>query len=242
MHSIHSKRFYRTFAPEGLSPYRACVDTTDLYILSDQNCHDQALEKIKSLRHEIESHIKKYPEFQTALTPVAETDDCTEVIRNMIESSAAAGTGPMASVAGAIAQSVGIHLLKYNKEIIVENGGDIWLKTDRNMNVSVYTNNIYFRDRIAIKVYSEHTPCGICTSSSKLGHSLSFGNADSVTVVSESAALADSAATEICNRIKKENHLMDALEFGMTISGVNGILALYHDKMAAIGNIELTEP
>jgi len=238
----HSRRFYRTFHNDNLIPYRVVLDTSDLYILSNRECSDIAAAKLQIIRLEIEDQIRRVPEFQTSLSPVEIEATSSPIIKDMIEASNPTATGPMAAVAGAISEHVGRHLLKYNDEVIVENGGDIWLSISSDRKIEIYTDNIYFKNRLALKIKKGQSPCGICTSSSKLGHSLNFGKADSVTVIADTGALADAAATEICNRIKTEDDLEEAVAFGDSINGIKGILAIYRDKIAAIGEIELTEP
>jgi hypothetical protein len=157
----------------------------------------------------------------------------------MLRHSKTAGVGPMASVAGAVAEFVGRDLLKHSESVIVENGGDIYLKVVRDTRVGIYAADSPLSLKLAIRVLPEETPLGLCTSSATVGHSLSFGIADAVCVKSKSAILADAAATRICNRIKKKEDIKDAIEEGLRISGVLGVLAIVGDTMGAAGGIEL---
>jgi hypothetical protein len=150
-----------------------------------------------------------------------------------------AGVGPMAAVAGAIAEQVGRTLVEMSEEIIVENGGDIWLTLKAPAVIGLYAGRSPFSSKIGIMVKPEHTPMGICTSSATVGHSMSFGKADAVTICATDAALADAVATETCNRIRSEDDLATAIRFALSIEGVNGALAILGDTIAAMGEIEL---
>jgi len=82
-------------------------------------------------------------------------------------------------------------------------------------------------------------PIGICTSSATVGHSVSLGRADAVCVLSDSAILADAAATAVGNRVQKDSDIKKALEFGLGIEGVLGVLIIMGDKLGVQGSIEI---
>lgn len=235
----HRTRFYRDYNGESSGSFNVRIDTTDLFIRADVNLHDKAYEVLKSARAELEEHIRKHDDFLHSLNPIIPYGDEGKIAAVMYSASAAAGVGPMAAVAGAIAEKVGRDLLDYTGEIIVENGGDIWMTLKKPAVIGIYVNNIYFKNNIGIKINPENTPCSVCTSTSKLGHSLSFGKADSVTVIAGSGALADAAATAVCNMVQSENDIEAALDFAMSIDGVSGCLIIFRDKLAALGKIEL---
>ncbi len=235
----HRTRFYRDYSGDSNCSFNVRIDTTDLFIRSDVNLHDKAYEVLKSARAELEEYIRKHDNFLHSLNPIDPCGDEGEIASVMIKASAAAGVGPMAAVAGAIAEKVGRHLLNYTDEIIVENGGDIWMTLKKSAIIGIYVNNIYFKNNIGIKIEPGNTPCSVCTSTSKLGHSLSFGKADSVTVISGSGALADAAATAVCNMVQSEDDIETALDFAISINGVRGCLIIFRDKLAALGEIEL---
>jgi len=145
----------------------------------------------------------------------------------------------MASVAGAIAEFVGKDLLRYSNNVIVENGGDIFIKTGKGMRVGIFAAESALSMKVAIRVLPEETPMGICTSSASVGHSMSFGIADAVCVKSKSAILADAAATFVGNRVKKKENIKRAIEDGLKIEGVLGIVVIAGDAMGIAGNIEI---
>jgi hypothetical protein len=235
----HKERFYRDYSSSSGSVFNVKIDATDLFIRAESDLRDKAYEALKAARTELEEHIIKHDDFLHSLNPLTPHGDEGEVAAAMYRASSSAGVGPMAAVAGAISEKVGMTLLDYSDEVIVENGGDIWLKLSNPAVIGVYVNNIHFEDNIGIKINPENTPCSICTSTSKLGHSLSFGKADSVTIIAETGALADAAATAVLNMVKTADDMEEALEFGISIPGVTGCLIVYGDKLAVQGEIEL---
>jgi ApbE superfamily uncharacterized protein (UPF0280 family) len=147
----------------------------------------------------------------------------------------------MASVAGAVAEEAGKELLEYSPEVIVENGGDIFMKTVRERLVGVYAGDSPFTGRIALKIEPGDTPLGIATSSGTVGHSLSFGKADAAMILAESAYLADAAATALGNRVKKAGDIQQALDWAQKVPGLLGALVIIGKDMGAWGRIELVE-
>lgn len=212
---------------------------SDLFILAKENLSDVALKSVHNYRRYIEKYINSRPEFGCSFTPISPDPLAPPIIRDMLENSEKASVGPMASVAGAVAQFVANDLLCYSDEVIVENGGDIYIKTNEDLRVPVYAGCSRLSLKIAFKIRAKDTPLGVCTSSGKIGHSISFGKADAVCIISKSAVLADAAATAVGNLVKKEKDIKPAIEFGMTIPDVLGILIVIKDKLGAGGQIEL---
>jgi len=175
-------------------------------------------------RARIEEYIRYHPEFQTSLIPLPIDNLAPEIIKEMLDAAKTAGVGPMASVAGAIAERVGKDLMAYSHNVIVENGGDIFLNIKDDISIGIFAGDSPLSGRIALRVAAAQTPLGICTSSGTVGHSLSFGLADAVCIKSESAALADAAATSVGNLIRKKSDVKKGLDRAMAINGVLGVL------------------
>jgi len=207
----------------------SCTDSLRLL------CH----EKLHQIRAHIEDYIKLQPDFRTALVPIPLLPGAPEIVRRMGRAAYLTGVGPMAAVAGVISEMMGEKLLKYCSEVIVENGGDIYLKSNTERNIAVFAGASKFSKKIAIKIKAEETPLGICTSSGTVGPSLSFGCADAVVIKAKNAALADAAATAAANRVKTGDDLIKAVDFVKDIDEITGILAVKEDKMAVWGNIEI---
>jgi len=145
----------------------------------------------------------------------------------------------MASVAGAIAEFVGTELLAFTPEIIVENGGDIYLKSLGKKIIGIYAGESPLSGKIELEIDGADTPLGICTSSGTVGHSLSYGKADAVIVLSQSATLADAAATAIANLIKQPGDMPSGIERAKSIEGVSGVIIIQGDKTGLWGKVKI---
>jgi ApbE superfamily uncharacterized protein (UPF0280 family) len=147
----------------------------------------------------------------------------------------------MAAVAGAVAEAVGKDLLALSPEVIIENGGYIFIHSLTTRNIVIYAGKSPFSGKIALEIAADDTPCGICTSSGTVGHSLSFGRADAVIVLAASAALADAAATAICNRVKKTSDIEPQLEHSQKMEGLTGIVIIIGARIGVWGGVKLVE-
>ena len=185
--------------------------------------------------------MRSHPDFLTTLQPYPEDPYAPPLVKEMIEATRGIGVGPMASVAGAIAQFVARGLLHLSNQVIVENGGDIFLKTNRPATVSILAGQSPLSGRIGVVIPREKMPLGICASSGTVGHSLSLGRADAVCILSSSAALADGAATALGNRIKDKTDLEKIAIWAGRAKGILGGLVIVEDKMATWGDIELVD-
>lgn len=145
----------------------------------------------------------------------------------------------MAAVAGAVAEWVGKAIAKRSRDVIVENGGDIFMRSSRVRKVGIFAGDSPLSNRVALEIRPEQTPLGICTSSGKVGPSLSFGKADAVVVLSPSVSLADAVATACGNLVQTTDDLERALKLASEIPGVSGILVIKDDRLAVWGSIKL---
>lgn len=240
--STYQPRIYRLWSKgSGLISFTATVNETDLYIRARKNLKRKALKAIQKYRGIIEGYIARNPAFFTALEPLPVADDAPQIVREMAWAAARAGVGPMAAVAGAIAERVGRELLPFSPEVMVENGGDLFLNSSQPITVGIYAGQSPFTGRLALEVAPEQTPLGICTSSGSVGHSLSFGSADAVIVLSSSAALADAAATAMGNLVKGDADMARGIELAQGIEGIEGAVIIAGDKLAAWGQVRLAE-
>ena len=237
---LYEERTYRSLInKDNLTSYNVKIAESDLFISSDTNLADFAFKSLLKHRNSLEAYIENHSEFLKALLPLAEDNFAPTIIRDMLNKSKVCGVGPMASVAGAISEYVGYDLLNQTENLIIENGGDIFLRSSNNLTVSVYAGESALSYKVNILVKPEETPLGICTSSATVGPSLSFGKADAVCVVSKSATLADAAASAVGNKVKSKNDIKNALDYGIKISGVKGIIIICGNDMGVIGDVEL---
>jgi len=231
------ERFYRRIAkPKGLVQFSVTIKETDLWISARRNLKKEAEHLILDARNQIESYIKLYPEFLYTLLPWSEDPLAPPVVLQMIQAAKKANVGPMASVAGAIADYVGRGLLRLSSDVIVENGGDVFLNLKRDVHVGLFSGNKY---EIGVLIKKDMMPAGICSSSGKIGHSLSFGNADIVTIISHSAAISDASATSIANRIKEKKDIREIGRWASQMDGIIGAIAIFNGDISIWGDIEI---
>ena len=236
----YKERFYRNrVKSEDLVSFEVMVKETDLLVSAEQRLEKETRDLVFESRHQIESYIQTHADFLTALEPYPEDPYAPPLVKAMIECTREAGVGPMASVAGAIAEYVGRHLLKKTNQVIVENGGDLFIKASRPVTVSIFAGTSPLSEKIGLVLPPELMPLGVASSSGTVGHSLSLGKADVGCVLSPSAALADAAATALCNRIQGPKDLSKIDEWAKGIKGILGALVILGDKMATWGQIEL---
>lgn len=237
---MYQKRSYRNTAYiNTLLAFKVAVKETDLLIHSAKNLKKIARELILQYRGYIESYIKKHPEFEKTLQPWKIKEPVPNIISEMTKAGEKAGVGPMASVAGAIAEHVGIGLLEHTNEVIVENGGDLFIKTNSPVTVGIFAGKSPLSMHIGLHVDPGGKKVAVCTSSGSVGHSLSLGKADAVCVVSKACSLADAAATSIGNHVIKKTDIQKAINFGKTIEGVKGIAVIIDDKMGMWGDMKI---
>lgn len=236
----HVDRTYRSYRTDRrYSRFNVKISETDLYILADSDLHEAAFHAALGFRARIEEYIRIHPEFRTSLMPVPEDNLSPDIIQDMLRASRAAGVGPMASVAGAIAEHVGKALLKISHNVVVENGGDIFLNVKEDTAIGIFAGDSPLSEKIVLKIAANESPLGVCTSSGTVGHSLSFGFADAVCIKSQSTALADAVATSVGNLIKKKTDAKRGLERAMAVKGVLGALIIMGDTLAVQGSMEL---
>ncbi len=219
--------------------FQVAVRETDLWVCAGAYLEKETRDLVLEARHQIETYIRSHPEFVESLQPLPEDPWAPSIVKKMLVETAKVHVGPMASVAGAIAQYVGERLLKLTGKVIVENGGDIFLKADRPLTVSIFAGASPLSGKLGLRIPLRQMPLGVCSSSGTVGHSLSHGIADAVCVVSPSAALADAAATALGNRIKKKKDLEMTAEWAGRIDGLLGGLLVLRDSLATWGDIEL---
>jgi ApbE superfamily uncharacterized protein (UPF0280 family) len=224
---------------KALHRFRVVCQETDLLIQADRNLEGLARELVVAARAHIEGFIERFPDFVSTLSPWPQGEIAPAIVRSMIQAGHLAGVGPMAAVAGAVAEHVGKGLLEHCRQVIVENGGDIFLRTEKPVVAGLFAGSSPLSMSVGIRISDVREGVGLCTSSATVGHSLSTGIADAVCILSSSCALADAAATSIGNRIKRSDDIQQTIDFGRRIEGVRGILVVAGGKMGVWGDVEL---
>ncbi len=232
-------KYRKLISAKGLVRSAVIEKESDLLVLAEKALTGPAHEILKKERRELEDYIEKNPKFVKTFRPYPVSFFSPKIIRLMSWAAKRANVGPMASVAGAIAETVGKSLLKYSKDVIVENGGDIFVKTSKPRRIGVYAGKSPFSEKIAIEISPQDTPLGICTSAGTVGHSVSFGTADAVLVTARSCALADAAATAIGNVVNSEETIEEGLNIAKKIRGLHGVLIIKNEVMGAWGTLKI---
>ncbi len=236
---MYQPRDYRKSFTDRLKWYNVCVEETDLMIGTDEDCSELILKTVRTLRKEIYAAIRDNGEFLTSLVPVEYKGE--GVVKAMVEAAKLAEVGPFAAVAGAINDMLAEKLMDKSKQIFIENGGDIYIKSDQDRLIGIYAGNSVLSGKFAIEIQKDLFPVGVCTSSATVGHSFSMGKADAAVVISKTCAVADAFATAFCNRIKKTEDIAPALEWVNGFDEVIGAVAIMNDRIGAIGNIKLVK-
>ncbi len=237
--TCRERKYRNGVSPAGLASFDVCAEETDMLVSADRDLKDSALCYVKKARGIIKDYASRHRAFMSSLEPVDAERGAPELIRDMCLRARACGVGPMASVAGAVAEYVGRRLMDESEEVIVENGGDIFIKTLSSRLAGIYAGDSVLSGRLALEISPEDTPCGVCSSSGTVGHSLNFGAADAVVVISRSAALADAAATACSNMVKDESCIGGAIEFARSVEGVEGAAVIVNDRFGAWGGIKI---
>lgn len=223
----------------GLISFNVVVKETDLLVSAEKDLAEDTRDMVVGYRRQLEHYIRAHPDFLTTLSPYPRDPFAAPIVQEMINATGDIGVGPMASVAGAIAQFAGMDLLKSTGQVIIENGGDIFMGLKREATVSIFAGDSPLSNRVGIRITENMMPIGICSSSGKVGHSLSLGSSDVITVLSASAIRADGAATALGNRIRKKTDLEKVSEWADSMGGIIGGVAILGGNMAMWGDIEL---
>ena len=215
---------------------------SDLWIGVDSGSYRASLEAdtyamLVELRRSMDAYLLMDPAYKAALTPYDAGLEAPEILKEMSRVSHKTGIGPMSAVAGAVAKHVAEFL--GTKEVIVENGGDIYAQACSDMDISVFAGQSPLSEKIGLHIPAADFPLGICTSSGTVGPSLSLGRADAVMIVCKDVMLADSYATAMANRIKTVNDLQPVIDRISAIPEILGAIAVKDDRMAITGQFEL---
>jgi len=224
--SMGHKRTYRTFTYRQ-AVFRICCDR-----------FDAVTAEIVRQRHILEDYINRHPGFGCSFEPVELRDDAPVVAQRMAHATRLVGVGPMAAVAGAMAQCAAEAALEIGaSEVIVDNGGDIYLRLAKPALIGLWTGAAELADRLGFSLQPHNTPISICSSSGQMGHSKSLGKCDLATVVAKDAALADAAATQAANLVTTVEDVDPTLEHIAGIKGVDGVMIVKNDRIGLAGKL-----
>ena len=237
---MYEERLYRQHITSNFG-IEVTYQESDLYISTDKKISvSSAREIVKKYYNQISAYIKENPLFQSSLSPAKPNEKDPDIIKEMAKCSQITGIGPFSSVAGAIAQFVGKELLEFANEVVVENGGDIFLMVTKNKKIGVHIGGDFKYPPLTINLGKRNSPFGVASSSSSFGDSLSFGKADLVTVIADSAIIADGFATSIANCVKKKDDIPKIFDTHKKNKYINGLLIAFEGNIHLWGQIELT--
>lgn len=238
--------------------FQAVVEQTDLWIVARRDLRREALQAVNQCRGLLQAHIARQPEFATSLEPVDVGPHAAPIVQDMARAGQICGVGPMAAVAGAVAQWVAAwiadHCPDAGPTLLVENGGDLYLRSDRERLIGLLAlpedeagqSQSHSQDQsqgqsLALRLPPGDFPCSLCSSSATIGHSLSFGQADLVTARSRDAALADAAATALANLLHSPKDMPLVMERAEALAehGLDGVFAQCGDHVGVWGRMEL---
>jgi len=164
---------------------------------------DAAISNIRVQRMELITYITQHPSFRDALIPYPVATEAPRVVKLMVESTDRFEVGPMAAVAGVLADLAVETMRSVDAKVaIVENGGEIAAWSEEPFTIALHIGANPLSNSLGFQVAPSDCPIGIATSSASVGSALSFGEADSVTIFTNTAGIADGAATAVCNSVQ----------------------------------------
>lgn len=199
--------------------------------------YETIIREIIDQRRILSDYIGEHPDFLTALAPV-KLSNAPIIVKRMHDASIVTGIGPMAAVAGITAQIAAEAALKAGaSEAVVENGGDIYMVSPKEVVIGLYAGKSPLSGKLGLAVAADQMPLAVCSSSSKMGHSLSMGRCDLATVTSKNAAMADAAATLACNLVSRVGDIDKAMARIIDIDEIDGICIIKDDKIGIAGSL-----
>ncbi len=240
-------RLYREkYNSDQLEYFRIVYKETDLFVGIDTKSDIDEIEVfaenfIFDLRNELEKYIEINPDFSSSLIPLDFDKNAPKIAREMMLATEKPATGPMASVAGAFAEFLGQAIIKrYDvNELIIENGGDVFLKNQTEKIISIFAGNSPLSEKVGLVIPTGYPSLGICTSAGTVGHSFSFGEADAVMIVCESSLVADAYATAFGNFVYNEAMIDPIIHKIKNISEILSCVIIKDEKMAVCGKLEI---
>ncbi|MEM2082719.1 MAG: UPF0280 family protein [Candidatus Bathyarchaeia archaeon] len=212
-----------------------------LFLISDSPLGiGSALASVIENRALLRAYLRSRPAFLESLDPLDIEGPAPKVVAIAIRAARAAGVGPMAAAPGALADLALEEMLKRDGLVnVVENGGEVAANSIAPLVIGLYEGSGDASSGIGFRFHPDEFPIGVATSSATISHALSFGQADAVMVVADSAALADAAATAICNEVRgasPEEAIERGLGFSRSIWGLRFVGIFMGDHVGFRGD------
>jgi len=243
----YNDRAYRQqFRSDRWQGFVARYKETDVWVGVDKKSFHREMPEfaeqfIRVLRDEADAYLKKDLQYRLSLVPHIAQNSAPKILKEMSEISVRTGVGPMAAVAGAFSAYIAQELKKHFKidEIIVENGGDIYVDIQNHIDVAIFAGESPLSEKIGLRIDAKESPLGICTSSGTVGPSFSFGKADAVMIACKDAALADAYASVFANKIQTSDDINPVLQQIEREKDILSALIVKDEKLGIIGRFEM---
>lgn len=250
MHTSPQRTYRASCTPrEDETAFQVVVEQSDLWIVASRNLNAPALKALHKLRSQLKAWMQWQPAFATSFSPLPVPQQAPAIVREMCLAAERCEVGPMAAVAGAVAEHVAAALRPLSSEVLVENGGDLFLHSSRER-IAGFLPDPASGQLIGLHLPPEAFPMSLCGSSATIGHSASLGQGELVVVRSRSGAFADAAATALCNRLHEPRDIDAVLQLARQWSApaqdypphftLDGIFAQCKGQVALWGEMELT--
>lgn len=237
--AFEHRTYRRRVSPSGLVTFEVAVRETDLQIAATRDLSTEAEQLVLAAREDIEGFIASHPPFFESFVPFEVPGDAPPIVRSMADAASRASVGPMASVAGAVAEYVARGLSELSEEVIVENGGDIYMTGETERTVALHAGPSPLSGKVGVVIPAALMPCAVCTSSATVGPSISLGRADAACVIARDGALADAVATALGNRVHSAEDVQRAIDAVKGIEGVAGLVVVISETLGAWGAARL---
>ena len=236
----YKNRTYREhLQKERWHSFTVAYKETDLWIGIDQASFQESIptfteSRIRTLREDMDAYLQNDPDYTTSLVPYETKPGAPTIFQEMSEVAQKSGIGPMS---GVVARRIGQEIKeKYGvREIIVENGGDIYADIQKDIDIAVFAGTSPLSEKVGFTIRADHAPLGICTSSGTVGPSLSFGKADAVMIICKDCALADTYATAFANEIKTTDDIAPCIEKIGKTKDILAAICIKDDKIGIHG-------
>lgn len=242
----YTARTYRSAKiKSGEKSFQVILEESDLWISCRKDYYDtvddlpgRITQKLREARAAIKAWMRVQPEFGPSLVPVKVSANAPQIVQNMARGAERWNVGPMAAVAGAVAEEITRAFMDESPDFLVENGGDIFMASTKERTIALLPDPENGAS-IGIKLAAGLFPMSICSSSSTIGHSLSFGQGELVTVLARDASMADAAATHLCNNLKSPKDLEHIIKEAEEDPDIIGLFAQCGSQLGLWGDIEL---
>lgn len=220
--------------------FQVVVGETDLWVAAKEDLSREIAVFAAGLRGEIQAYMALAPEFRTSFVPIDVLPEAPEVVKRMAAGARLAGVGPFAAVAGTIAQMIAEHFKARSPEMLVENGGDIYIQGRRERVVGLLP-DVNNEAMLGLRLAGSALPLAVCSSSASIGHSLSFGRGELATTIAPDGAFADAAATALCNMLQTPDDVPLAVNQAKTWAryGLKGVFVQCGESLGMWGDFEL---